>query len=255
MDPARHLDFQTELDCHQMDLGLWEILWRLLPGKATICPSQLTQVLVAAKPDSMLEEEVEPLSEWLEIFRRSDLVLVPILAGGHWTLLVCRRHIRSEPPALQAAASTMPGLSSTVTGCDKCNGAGCLRCDPVAAVAYSVRRENLAAQLSPDLWPVLPEGDWDLKYYDSLPNQSQACTAAAERLLVLLDKPGSLPARQEWFLQADNQTCGLRCLQAAEEELREFRGEGPCLFWPDTESCKRSVLVWLKAVMKKTASD
>ena len=263
-DLAGNPQLLSDLDMHQMDLGLWELIWRLLPGKATLCPSQLTGLVATMGPAQELpEEERASLLQWLSPFYRSDMVIVPVLAGGHWTLLVCLRKERSHLPVLTLGSSSstsssqgleLPG-AQTALGCAKCEGSGCLLCCPEKSAAYQKKLSKEDFCLAPETWPQLPGTvNWEVKYYDSCPAPHSACAAAAGRLLAHLSAAGvppELPDRQVWWKQADMHTCGLYCLQAAEEGLREFRGEGPCLLWPDAAKRKGKLLNWLKAVSAK----
>ena len=156
---------------------------------------------------------------------------MPVLAGGHWTCLLLRR----KTNASGAAASTGQGgplQESVPAGCPKCLGTGYLECDPVEASLYSKRKDLERDLFQPALWPVLEEGKWEVKYYDPLPVPSKISREAASCILqtfAALGWPQEAPPVEPGLRQKDCVSCGLFVLHWVEQELREFRGEGPPL--------------------------
>jgi Ulp1 family protease len=147
---------------------------------------------------------------------RAHVLLMPILAGGHWALLVVDRAdatkvapaaaasaaSAAEPAEAAPAASTAPAASAAEAspavpaasaaslvgaGCQKCtySETGCKDCSAVASTAWFERLDREAEFFEPceRVAPLQDSAWWDIRYYDSLREPSLACSEAAHALL------------------------------------------------------------------------
>eukprot|EP00974_Lingulodinium_polyedra_P048763 4683524-Lingulodinium_polyedra.AAC.1 len=94
----------------------------------------------------------------LVLVSKAEQVILPVLAGGHWTRMVCRRKhaeaasfVWDSPPEERDAFSV---------GCPKCQGSGCLPCNLSKASQYNKRKDLGKELFQPSLWPELGAGSW-----------------------------------------------------------------------------------------------
>jgi len=238
------------LDQCQLDGGLWEIVWRTLPGKVVCLPSTLTGLVIKhfqqADVHAQHGEGETLTADWLCLARKADLLIIPILDSLHWVLLVLQR---SGGTAATTDVSEIPPLSDSV-GCSKCRGTGCHNCCLALHRRYLQRHEAESFQVSFRDWPLeLEKSCWEVRYYDSLPTQSATCAADAQTVLHLLGPLGvsaALPTPRNLLFQNSGVDCGLWVLHYAEQEMRVFRGEGTQAFlWPDMKARRMRLRQWL----------
>ena len=187
-------------------------------------------------------------------FSRARLVLVPVWAGGHCTLLVLQQ---SQPQAADTAAAGQEAenaCSPQKGGCSKCLGTGCLKCCPAKGQQYSHRKEQARKLFDPACWPELTGGSWSVRYDDPLPTESTASREAASRILqhfAALGWPQNLPPTEPGLRQRDSVSCGLFVLHWTEAALREFRGEGPSVSAFEPKKRLQTLMYWLLALSNK----
>ena len=175
------------------------------------------------------------------------MLLLPIIANGHWTLLAVQR---KAPAPLEEAALTVGGPKHA--GCAKCEWnieTGCLSCDPDKYFkwGHKVKKELSFLQPLTGLTPLPNCADWDVRYYDSLPHAHEGCAKVAHALLDGLQQVG-VPLRlavNEMAMmrghrvrQTDLTSCGWFVLHFMEVEFRRFLGEG---MWPVAYSVTQRV--------------
>jgi hypothetical protein len=245
--PAEIVDISTEVSESEMAIGCFEILWRLLPDRALVVPPYLSSfsAMHCAKDWAGAAPEGQHLVAKVQDYaKRARLLLLPILAGGHWTLLVLQR-VGGE-----AVVVTSPALTSdaaTGFGCGKCkyNSGGCMACDSDKATRYLNKSEAEAKALDPctNLDPLPPCEWWDCRYYDSLGTPSLECARMAVALIDALQPLNAMNVctavelasqRKNNLRQGLTLQCGWYCLHFIEEEVRRYRGEGKFSFAMDT---------------------
>ena len=275
------MELEVELDLHQMDAFLLYLCWSLLPGKVCLLPSvQGTTV----RPNPSLGEELEQQNQLGWLFARAELVLVPIWAGGHWTLLWLERQkpeasstaaaseapetaAASEAPETAAAsqapetaaASQAPKIALSPVkkaGCPKCPGSakGCSQCCPLKSQLLQLRKEEEQKLFDPASWEPLPLAAWTAKVYDPLPKESTASRAAGVRILRAfadLGWPQELPPGEPGLRQKDCVSCGFYCLHWADACLREYRGEGPTTMAFEPKKTLEKARGWFQALAVK----
>lgn len=232
-----------ELYSDQLDAGITEIVYRLLPGAGfVVVPASSAQFLTCFTEEShskishgdkpkpgekqigeAVEEkfgETKKLQE--QLFQRVEkgkVVAIPIQAGSHWTLLVLLRK------------TTMQGSSSTSAT------------NPLGAFDKKRRQQAEREQFDMVPWPTLPkikEEEWEVRYYDTLKNPSLPNQAVAQKMLDLLGEEG-FGIFQEPLLPVKNMyrqtglTCGLWVLHYIEEEARCYSGEKRGTVEPDLQ--------------------
>ena len=235
------LSLQTELDQAEVEAGGFEMLWRLAPPPGVFCisPTFIEQVLAILSPaeDEVLAPnffaEMEPsLTRFWQYLEKGVLLLLPIISGGHWTLLVFQRLHATEVDEETSSGGTSASPTAPMAGCAKCRGndAGCLDCEPGKMLQHGQRRERELTIADPLKYcSALPEcNEWSVRYYDSLSKEKAECKKKAEILL----KRSSAMGVPEVQLERSNscfQTeadCGFWTLHFMEEEVRNFLGEG-----------------------------
>ena len=150
----------------------------------------------------------ESLVEWNDVLNDSKggsghLIICPIAAGGHWTLL-------------------------------------------------SLMRKGA-------------EGEYKVKYFDSLNRGSAVCRKVAEVLgrhlwrMLHLNKDEEdlfvLPETNLEVKQVDGWSCGYHCLNRAEELYREHRGEGEVIVARDISSTRKLVNKWVDVLVKYSKAE
>ena len=245
--PTDIVDISTEVSESEMAIGCFEILWRLLPDRALVVPPYLSSfsAMHCAKDWAGAAPEGQHLVANVQDYaKRARLLLLPIIAGGHWTLLVLQR-VGGE-----AVVVTSPALTSdaaTGFGCGKCkyNSGGCMACDSDKATRYLNKSEAEAKALDPctNLDPLPPCEWWDCRYYDSLGTPSLECARMAVALIDALQPLNAMNVctavelasqRKKNLRQGLTLQCGWYCLHFIEEEVRRYRGEGKFSFAMDT---------------------
>ena len=172
------------LDHTDLEIGCVEILWRVLPPHTVLVPIQLTLMLhhdgVQTTEGAQLAA-AQARSEFLKQLQdradRATLLLCPIFASNHYTLLVLERW--GEVEGEEAAKKGTRKIDRAQTG---------------GSVSKSPAEEALVFdQLSQ---PVLTfAGPWTESYYETLFVEKQACRRVAASLLRCLDVSEPLPPR------------------------------------------------------------
>ena len=254
-------ELEAKLDCPQLDLAIWELIWRFDATGVVCLKSQdvqtgfLQELATYAKGHTYVDDTC--LAAWTAceaLLQRAHLCLVPLLHAGHWTLLVLER---SKDLAAPAPAPASPALAQgsqgevAATGCSSCHGKGCLRCCPEKAFLYVEGKDKEKEVLTPLALPVLPLPDyWTVKYFDSLQPPSLSGQLAASKVLERLSclgLPSALPGVAPCWKQTGCTDCGWYCLHFAEECIREHLGEGPVYLPVDMgKRRERLVSTWLK---------
>ena len=177
---------------------------------------------------------------------RADILLMPIIAGAHWTLLVVQRqearaalNAPADAVAPRQAASAAEGFGCRICKRDR----GCQNCNHVLEKKWLARldRENELLHPCEELQPLPESSGWDIRYYDSLQVPSEECSKAAEVLLYGLQNANVLNAptaeelrntRINKHLEDNKTACGYHVLHFIETEMRRSLGEGewPCRF-------------------------
>ncbi len=177
------------------------------------------------------------MEDWRSRVRKGDMVLVPLRAGGHWTLLVLEKEnyprvgpVCPEPEAALADSGKEVQGQEAVYGCGCCDHApsGCAFCNPAKGRRKEARKDCEKAMLELERWPELPTSDYKVRYYDSLKVPSGRCLGQLEAVLALLAPlgvPTALPPRRNQRFQEDSWECGLWLCIFAEEECGRYRGE------------------------------
>eukprot|EP00974_Lingulodinium_polyedra_P033999 3268560-Lingulodinium_polyedra.AAC.1 len=75
----------------------------------------------------------------LVLVSKAEQVILPVLAGGHWTCLVFRR--KNTEPASLVWASPPEERETLSVGCPKCQGSGCMACNFAKASQYNKRKD------------------------------------------------------------------------------------------------------------------
>ena len=192
---------------------------------------------------------------------RARQVLIPVLAGGHWTMLILQH---SSLQAGAAAASSVPApeeAPESLVGCSKCNytGVGCSKCSVAKAVSYEAKLEKDRELFDCSTWPPLPAGGtWTARYYDPLPKASTCSKEAASRILSFFEDlglPQGFPESEEGLRQEDSVSCGRFCLHWVESILRESRGEGPSLSaWMGKKDKLKLLSAWISCLKDKATT-
>ena len=131
---------------------------------------------------------------------RAEVLLMPIIAGGHWTLLVVQREEARAPLKAPADAVAPKEAASAAEkfGCSQCESyrGGCKHCNPAKETRWLARKDRENGLLNPreELQPLPESSGWDIRYYDSLQVPSEECSKAAEALLYGLQKANVLNA-------------------------------------------------------------
>jgi len=251
--PKAQVNLKQLLSESEMSLGCFEILWRLTPRRALIAPPFLTTFsALHSKHDWAVEapEGGELVAKLRAYAERAELLLLPILAEGHWTLLALQRgdggSERGPVDSLEVDAAAKPGVFSD--GCPKCDwsAGGCRDCNDVKAQSYSTRMNAEMCCLDPlnYLAPLAPCAWWDARYYDSLGQPSRVSSQMAVALMDVLQPEGVLntrapeemaATRASSLRQGATSQCAWYCLHFAEEAIRRYRGEGRFSFALDKE--------------------
>ena len=203
------------LDHTDLEIGCLEILWRVLPPHTVLVPIQLTLCLHVDGVQSTESAQLaaaQARSEFLKQLQdradRATLLLCPIFASNHYTLLVLERW--GEVEGVEAAKKGTRKIDRPQTG---------------GNVSKSPDEEALVFdQLSQ---PALTfAGPWTISYYETLHDEKQACRRVAASLLRCLDVSEPLPPRCNRQRQ-ERMDCGLWLLYFLEEHCRRQRGELP----------------------------
>ena len=238
----------TWLDQPQLELAIFEIFWRVLPGPRCLWmrPDKTAFVVQHCQDEDKNEQAATLLTEYYEQAKKAELLLIPILDENHWTLLALER---DKDPDSNSFASILEEQAvqearGSSSGCASCRGnpGGCHNCNFVQAAFLARRkgRENLQLRSGATL-AILPETageSWRVRYYDSLLTPSAACQRKAQQVLDALAEPlniyAELPPRANFERQpAGTGRCGWYVLHYLEEECRGYRGEGRFTSKPD----------------------
>ena len=226
----------------ELAIGCFEIVWRLTPVRAVVAPPYLVSLcgihgLKDWAGHDRCHEGGNLVAQLLAYAERAELLLCPILAKGHWTLL-----------ALQRAGSSGHGAGGGKThvkekaGCSKCEGnsAGCKECSGQKATLYHERHGAEDRSIDPlRLDPLPPPGWWDIRYYDTLSVGTQVGAKMAIALVDLLQPLNALNTQTADDLRGAARAgrmvqqaldCSWYTLHYVEEELRRFMGEGTFSF-------------------------
>ena len=189
----------TVLSQEQVDAGAWEVLWRLLPGRGVVVlPCALTSVVLEHGMLGPAEADKREAAEalriyWMELAQKARLLLVPVFASGHWTMLALQRGDRVEPPPPSDAPED-PDASWRTKLCSKCRGDGCAECVKLKDLQQGDRKGQELFQMSVEAWPVEEESsNWECRYYETLDECKPASQAAADAVLVCLKDLGAPP--------------------------------------------------------------
>jgi len=209
-------DLKYELFAENVDSGIAEILYRLLPGPGfVVLPASTANFIYtfATKKFDLAERDKETAKFTQVLYdkvQKGRVALIPIQSGGHWTLLALER--KSESAGSAGTTATNP-LGST---------------DPVR------RGQAEAKQFDVDSWPNLPKNvkeEWQVRYYDSFSPSIMSCQECAVSILSLLEAegfgkfPGSLLPPKNKLFQEGHILCGYYLLHYIEEETRAYLGE------------------------------
>jgi len=216
-EPVPDGDFTYELFAENVDSGIAEILYRLLPGTGfVVVPASLANFLLtfAGRPSDYAERYDETQKLKMELYNRVEkgrVVCIPIQSGGHWTLLILERK------------SVAPG------------SAGTKATNPLGATDAGVRKAAERNQFAMESWPIIPsflDEVWEMRYIDSLQPCILSCKTQAKFMLELLFSAGygtfpdsSLLTIHNKLFQQDAINCGYFLLHYLEEEVRAFLGE------------------------------
>ena len=251
---------RTWLDQPQLELAIFEIFWRVLPGPRCLWmrPDKTVFFVQHCQDEDKNEQAATLLTEYYEQAKKAELLLIPILDENHWTLLALERDKDPDSNSFasilgEEAVKEARGSSS---GCASCRGnpGGCHNCNFVQAAFLARRkgRENLQLRNGATL-AILPEtaGElWRVRYYDSLLTPSAACQRKAQQVLDALAEPlniyAELPPRANFERQpAGTGRCGWYVLHYLEEECRAFRNEGRFTSKPDCLYRQNRLSVWM----------
>jgi hypothetical protein len=245
---AEQLDLHQLLSESEVALGCFEILWRLTPVRALVVPPFLSSFcgLHCSKDWAAEAPEGHAMVAKLQAYAaRAELLLMPILRNGHWTLLALHRASAGSSLSAQSETDKEKEVSEETVGCAKCDWRrGCLECDARKAAAYVTRvgKERCCFFPTAALTPLPACEWWDCRYYDSLDVPSLECARMAFGLIDALQplnarntrSPNELAAtRVNKLYQGATSQCGWYCLHFVEEEIRRYRGEGTHSFYLD----------------------
>ena len=124
------------------------------------------------------------MTQFLAHAQRAELLLCPIVAKSHWTLLALQR-VGSSGRRVGAGAKH----DAEVAGCSKYAlfTVGCIECSALKAHNYQARHDAEDSCIDPLRLDPLPlPGWWDTRYYDSLSEGTQVGADMARALLDLL---------------------------------------------------------------------
>ena len=236
--PEEPVSVASLLSESELAIGCFEILWRLTPVRAVVVPPYLVSlcgfhVLNHWAAHDRSDEGAHLVAQFLAYAERAELLLCPILANGHWTLLVLQRAGSSGTVAVGGAKH-----DAEVAGCTKCemNPAGCISCSGAKALVYVERHEAEDSAIDPLRLDTLPPtGWWDIRYYDSLKVGTKRGAEMAIALVDLMQQLNAVntqtvddfrgAARSGRMVQ-QALDCSWYCLHYIEEEVRRFMGEG-----------------------------
>ena len=226
----------------QVDAGITEILYRILPGRGfVVLPSSLAQFLTCFTVEShkevtsgdkpkpgevqigdlaveIADETAKYRQQLFEKAEKAKTLAIPIKAGEHWTLLVLTRKNKE-------------GASSSTSATN-----------PLGAFDRARRQTAEKDQIDSVPWPIFPkdvEEEWETRYIDTLKTPSSKCAKVARDIIDLL-RGADFGVFKEPVLPVKNSkkqtgaTCGLWILHYIEEEARHHVGEHrgtlePCL--------------------------
>ncbi len=207
-------DISYELWEDQVDAGIAEILYRLLPGPGfVVASSNLANFLSGFQDAGEIDDLAldNPMVQTLTgKVKRGKVCCIPINSGRHFTLLVLKR---------KGAAGENEQTVST---------------NPLGSFDKQRRQNAEREQFDMGSWPAVETSEavqWEVTYYDSHPTEIGACRRVAQSTLQLLflQGPGTfdeLPARQNQLLQPPGTVqCGFFALHYVEEEARCWLGE------------------------------
>lgn len=235
---------KTLLSEAEVALGCVEIGWRVLPQRrCLVAPPHLCALVAHHLQDKNPVWEGSVLCTQLEaIASRAEILLMPILVEGHWTLLVVQRDSKCEGFMETEAVAPTPVASQSV-GCTKCGDSkkGCIDCAEgphlnwVNRTCHEDKLFDPVTHLAP-----LPAADgWHMRYYDSLSSAHGPCAEAALCLLQSLQTINvRIPmttgeeiakSRANSIRQDNGTACGFFVLHFVETEMRRASGEG---HWP-----------------------
>ena len=136
---AREVRENTWLSTAEVDLGGFEVLWRLTPPDVVWVPSQLIGFPVAEMQAGCLSREgAGLLDNCLALAERARCLVVPVWASGHWTCLVLERGPASWEALRAAAAGQGPEAGAARPrapllyqkgSCPCCRNTRCASCD------------------------------------------------------------------------------------------------------------------------------
>ena len=246
-----------ELHAENIDAGIAEIEFRLLPGPGlVVVPASLAHLLAAFTQDShdTIEEaesrakfgnkplnkfgETEKLAELLaDKAEKGNTIIVPITDGKHWTLLVCIQ--KSQAKSAAGAAAT----------------------NPLGASDKDRRMQAERLQFQKEDWPIFlrdKDSQWEVRYYDTLSEPSVVCLSIAHKVLELLtlasfgvfDQSRCLPVQNK--KRQTGLTCGLWVLHYIEEEMRFYLGEKRGTIEPNLQYRRARINAMQEALVKRT---
>ena len=246
-----------ELYAENIDAGIAEIEFRLLPGPGlVVVPASLAHLLAAFTQDShdTIEEaesrakfgnkplnkfgETEKLAELLaDKAEKGNTIIVPITDGKHWTLLVCIQ--KSQAKSAAGAAAT----------------------NPLGASDKDRRMQAERLQFQKEDWPIFlrdKDSQWEVRYYDTLSDSSCVCLSIAHKVLELLtlasfgvfDQSKCLPVQNG--KRQTGLTCGLWVLHYIEEEMRFYLGEKRGTIEPNLQYRRARINAMQEALVKRT---
>ena len=213
-------DLTYALFAENVDAGIAEILYRLTPGIGfASLPSSLSKFINDFDKATTLDERAKPEKgnethklkvEMYDRVEKARVIIIPVQAAGHWTLLV-----------LERVEEQKANDSTTAT-------------NPLGATDTARRKMAEKRQFAVSDWPIYPmhgEQVWEVRYYDTLPFPCSSCLRVAEKSLEILFSAGFgifpkllLPVKNQ-LRQSDVTTCGLWILHYIEEEARAYLGE------------------------------
>ena len=250
-------DDRYELYAENLDAGIAEIEFRLLPGPGlVVVPASLAHLLAAFTQDShdTIEEaesrakygnkplnkfgETEKLAELLaDKAEKGNTIIVPITDGKHWTLLVCIQ--KSQAKSAAGAAAT----------------------NPLGASDKDRRMQAERLQFQKEDWPIFlrdKDSQWEVRYYDTVSEPSVVCLSIAHKVLELLtlasfgvfDQSRCLPVQNK--KRQTGLTCGLWVLHYIEEEMRFYLGEKRGTIEPNLQYRRARINAMQEALVKRT---
>ena len=127
--PPEAITIETELEISEVSLGCIEVAWRILAEGVVVVPPALACFVaqhMLRGPGKEIYAEGEELKERLLAYcARAKLLIIPVYAAAHWTLLALQR-VNAKPTTVETDA-TAKGKEAGF-GCHSCKYTSCAAC-------------------------------------------------------------------------------------------------------------------------------